>query len=143
MSKSPAWLLRGASIPGKLCSAVDVCGVIRGGKEGSAMLANGVLDNQITISVTVEQIISWIIIGLIAGLLASLFARGRVSLFGLLFVGLLGAVVGGFLFFDVLDLEVTGDLAGGILIRWIDILVAFIGALIILAVTSAFYWRRF
>jgi hypothetical protein len=28
----------------------------------------------------------------------------------------------------VLDLEVTGDLAQGILIRWIDILVSFIGA---------------
>jgi uncharacterized membrane protein YeaQ/YmgE (transglycosylase-associated protein family) len=86
--------------------------------------------------------ISWIIIGLIAGLLASVFVRGRVSLFGLLFIGLLGAVVGGFLFFDVLDLEVTGDLAQGILIRWIDILVAFIGALLILAITSMFYWRR-
>jgi uncharacterized membrane protein YeaQ/YmgE (transglycosylase-associated protein family) len=103
---------------------------------------NGVLDDRITISITVEQMISWIIIGLIAGLLASVFVRGRVSLFGLLFIGLLGAVVGGFLFFDVLELEVTGDLAQGILIRWIDILVAFIGALLILAITSMFYWRR-
>lgn len=103
---------------------------------------NSVLNDRITISITVEQMISWIIIGLIAGLLASVFVRGRVSLFGLLFIGLLGAVVGGFLFFDVLDLEVTGDLAQGILIRWIDILVAFIGALLILAITSMFYWRR-
>ena len=106
------------------------------------MLADGILDNQVTISVTVEQLMSWIIIGLIAGLLASLFTRGRVSLFGLLFVGLLGAIVGGFLFFDVLDLQVTGDLAEGIVIRWIDILVAFIGSLLILAITSMFYWRR-
>jgi hypothetical protein len=45
---------------------------------------NGVMNDRITISITVEQMISWIIIGLIAGLLASVFVRGRVSLFGLL-----------------------------------------------------------
>ena len=72
----------------------------------------------------------------------SLFARGRVSPFGLLFVGLIGAVVGGFIFFDLLDFQPTGELAGGILIRWIDIIVSIIGALIVMAFTSVFYWRR-
>ena len=80
-------------------------------------LADTVSNDRITISITVEQLIAWIIIGLIAGLVASLFARGRVSLFGLLFVGLIGAVVGGFIFFDLLDIQPTGELAGGILIR--------------------------
>ena len=105
-------------------------------------VADTVLNNQITISITVEQLIAWIIIGLIAGLVASVFVRGRVSLFGLLFLGLLGAVVGGFIFFDLLNVQPTGDLAGGILIRWIDIVVSIIGALIVMAVTSVFYWRR-
>ncbi len=105
-------------------------------------LAQSVLDDTITVSITVEQLIAWMIIGLIAGILASIFTRGRHSLLGLMFIGLLGAIVGGFLFFDVMDLEVTGDLATGILIRWIDILVAFAGSLIILAITSVFYWRR-
>jgi uncharacterized membrane protein YeaQ/YmgE (transglycosylase-associated protein family) len=105
-------------------------------------LADNILNNQITISITVEQLISWIIVGSIAGLVASLFARGRVSLFGLLFVGLIGAVVGGFIFFDLLHIQPTGELAGGILIRWIDIIVSIIGALLVMAVTSVFYWRR-
>lgn len=104
-------------------------------------LADSLLNNQISISVTVEQLLSWIIIGLIAGLLASVFVRGRVSLLRLLFIGLIGAVVGGFIFFDILELQVTGELATGILIRWIDILVAVMGALIVIAATSAFRWR--
>lgn len=106
------------------------------------LLADSILNDQITISITVEQLISWIIIGLIAGIVASLFTRGRISLAGLLFVGLVGAVVGGFLFFDLLEINVTGELASGILIRWIDIIVAIIGALIVMAFTSVFYWRR-
>jgi len=105
-------------------------------------LADGLLDNQITISVTVEQIIAWIIVGLIAGLAANIVVRGRVSLGGLLFVGFIGAVVGGFIFFDLLNIEPTGDLAGGILIRWIDIIVSTIGAIIVMAIISVLYWRR-
>ncbi len=106
------------------------------------LAADSILNDRITISVTVEQVIAWIIIGLIAGLVASIFVRGRVSMFGLLFVGLLGAVVGGFIFFDLLNIQPSGELAGGILIRWIDMIVSIIGALIVMAVTSAFYWRR-
>lgn len=105
-------------------------------------LAQETTNRRIVISVTVEQILAWIIIGLLAGLLASFFARGRMSLPGLIFIGLVGALVGGFLFFDLLNITVTGELTNGILIRWIDILVAFIGSLIVLAVTSVFFYRR-
>jgi uncharacterized membrane protein YeaQ/YmgE (transglycosylase-associated protein family) len=105
-------------------------------------LAQGVLDDRISISITVEQLIAWIIIGLIAGLLASLFVRGRLSLAGAVLIGLVGAVIGGFIFFDLLDVAVTGSLARGIVIRWIDIVVAFVGAIIVLALTSPIYWRR-
>jgi uncharacterized membrane protein YeaQ/YmgE (transglycosylase-associated protein family) len=44
-------------------------------------------------------IIAWIIIGLIAGWLANLILKGRGGgLFGNLVVGLIGAIVGGWLF---------------------------------------------
>ena len=105
-------------------------------------LADSILNNQLTISITVEQLLSWIIIGLIAGLIASLFVRGRTSLFRLLVIGLIGAVVGGFVFFDLLDLQVTGELASGIVIRWIDILVSVMGALLVIALTSTLRWGR-
>jgi len=107
-------------------------------------LAQGVLGTQITFSVTVEQIIAWLIVGLIAGLLASVFTRGRMSLAGVVLLGLVGALVGGFLIFQLLNVEIKpdSDLAGGILIRWIDIIVAFIGAIIVLFITSLFYARR-
>jgi uncharacterized membrane protein YeaQ/YmgE (transglycosylase-associated protein family) len=105
-------------------------------------LAQETVNRRIVISVTVEQILAWIIIGLLAGLLASLFVRGRMSLPGLVLIGLIGALVGGFLFFDLLNVQVSGSLNDGILIRWIDILVAFIGSMIVLAVSSAFFYRR-
>jgi uncharacterized membrane protein YeaQ/YmgE (transglycosylase-associated protein family) len=105
-------------------------------------LAQETVNRRIVISVTVEQIFAWIIIGLLAGLLASLFVRGRMSLPGLVLIGLIGALVGGFLFFDLLNIQVSGSLNDGILIRWIDILVAFIGSMIVLAVSSAFFYRR-
>ncbi len=105
-------------------------------------LANSILDDRITISITVEQLIAWIIIGLIAGLIASAFFRGRISLLGLLTVGLIGAVVGGLIFFDLLEMTPPDDLTGGILIRWIDIIVSVIGALLVVAVMRLLYWRR-
>lgn len=105
-------------------------------------LAQTLLDDQITISITVEQLVSWLIVGLIAGLLASLFVRGRLSLTAVVIVGLIGAVVGGFIFFDLLDITVEGSLTNGILIRWIDLLVAFVGAVIVLLLISPIYLRR-
>lgn len=36
----------------------------------------------------------------------------------------------------------VSDLAGGILIRWIDIIVSTIGAIIVMAIISVLYWRR-
>ncbi|NDJ78851.1 MAG: GlsB/YeaQ/YmgE family stress response membrane protein [Chloroflexi bacterium] len=105
-------------------------------------MADSIMNDQITITITVEQLLAWIIIGLLAGLIASMFVRGRISLFGLLFVGLLGAVVGGFVFFDLLEVQPSPELVDGILIRWIDIIVSVVGALLVMAATSLFYWRR-
>ena len=105
-------------------------------------LADSVMTKQITISITVQQLVSWIVIGLIAGLLASLFVRGRIGLAGVIVIGLLGAIVGGFIFFDLLDVTVSGSLASGFFIRWIDVVVAFVGAIIVLAVTGPVFWWR-
>ncbi|NLE50269.1 MAG: hypothetical protein GX613_02580 [Chloroflexi bacterium] len=104
-------------------------------------LLQTVTDRPVTVSTTVGQIITWIIIGLIAGLFANILIRGRgMSLTGLIVIGLIGSFVGGFLF-SLIDLEPTGILGGELVIRWIDVVAAFFGALIIFALTSV-WWRR-
>jgi uncharacterized membrane protein YeaQ/YmgE (transglycosylase-associated protein family) len=55
-------------------------------------------------------------------------------------VGLIGALVGGFLF-TLLRIPIPQELTGGITLRYIDIVVSFVGALIILVIASSF-WRR-
>jgi uncharacterized membrane protein YeaQ/YmgE (transglycosylase-associated protein family) len=71
-------------------------------------------------------IIAWLVVGLVAGWLAGKVMRGRG--YGIvvdLIVGLIGGVVGGFLF----GLLVSGDVG-----FWGSIVVAFIGACILIAV---------
>jgi len=100
------------------------------------------MNTPVTVTFVPEQIITWIVIGLIAGFLASVFVRGRgLGLLGNVVIGLLGALIGGFLF-NILNVQVSPALAGTINIRLIDIIVAFIGALIILLIITPFYWRR-
>ncbi len=72
------------------------------------------------------DIVTWLIVGLIAGLLAS-FAIGGVGygILGDIVVGIVGAVIGGWLF-DRLDIAAPwGGMAG-------VIFVAFIGAVVLL-----------
>ncbi len=48
---------------------------------------------------SLEQVVLWIIVGGIAGLLAEFFVRGvRVGLIGTVVIGILGALIGGWLF---------------------------------------------
>ncbi len=78
------------------------------------------------------QIVTWIIVGVIAGTLAtSLFtlSKGGMGRWVNVLVGLAGAVVGGFLF-NLLNITIGQDVA--ITLR--DLLAAFIGAVIVLAV---------
>ncbi len=98
-------------------------------------LAQGIADRQITINTTVGQAVTWIIIGLVAGVLASFFMRGRTTLGGSLILGLAGALLGGFLL-DLLNIELKGDLASTIEIRWADIVTAFVGAVVLLFIVS-------
>jgi len=105
-------------------------------------LLQTVTDRPVTLSTTVGQIITWIIIGLIAGLFANILVRGRgMSLTALIVIGLIGSFIGGFVF-SLLDLEPSGILGGELVIRWIDVVAAFFGALIIFALTSV-WWRRY
>ena len=74
-------------------------------------------------------IIAWIIIGLIAGWLAHVILGGRGGLFGNIAVGLIGAIVGGFLF-EKLNLHVMPDF-------WCNLVTATIGAIIFLLIWRA------
>jgi len=78
-------------------------------------------------------IIAWIVVGLIAGWAASLVSRGHGSgLLGDIIVGLIGALIGGFLagFFIQGSVGLIGS-----------IIIAFLGAVILLAILRAFSGR--
>jgi uncharacterized membrane protein YeaQ/YmgE (transglycosylase-associated protein family) len=73
-------------------------------------------------------IIFWVIAGLIAGWLAGLIMKGSgYGLFGDLILGLIGAVVGGFLFGLILPTAEPSGLIG-------SIIVATIGAVVLVAI---------
>lgn len=98
----------------------------------------------VTVTFNVNQVLTAVIVGLIAGALASVLVRGRrFGFLGSIILGILGAVVGGFIFslFNF-QIDPTSTLAAGITIRLIDILVAFVGALIILILFIALFGRR-
>ena len=74
-------------------------------------------------------VIAWIFIGLIAGWLAHVILGGRGGIFGNIAVGLLGAILGGFLF-EKLNLHVMPDF-------WGNLITATIGAIIFLLIWRA------
>jgi uncharacterized membrane protein YeaQ/YmgE (transglycosylase-associated protein family) len=82
-------------------------------------------------------ILSWIVVGLIAGVLAKWIMPGRDpgGLLVTILIGIVGAVIGGFL----VGLVVPGDLISGINIT--TILVATLGAVVLLAVYRWFAGR--
>jgi uncharacterized membrane protein YeaQ/YmgE (transglycosylase-associated protein family) len=75
------------------------------------------------------SVIAWIIVGLIAGWLATQILGGRCGLLYNLAVGLVGAIVGGFLF-EKLRLEVVPDF-------WGNLITATIGAVVFLLIWRA------
>jgi uncharacterized membrane protein YeaQ/YmgE (transglycosylase-associated protein family) len=83
-------------------------------------------------------ILAWIVVGLIAGWLASQVMRGAgYGLIGDIIVGIVGAVIGGFLASTLLNMP---DAVNGINIT--SILVAFVGAVILVAILRAVGGRR-
>jgi uncharacterized membrane protein YeaQ/YmgE (transglycosylase-associated protein family) len=100
------------------------------------------MNKSITLNFVPEQVIAWVIVGLLAGLLAGFLIRGRrFGFISSVVVGLLGALLGGFLF-SVLEIKVPSTFDGGLTLAWADMLVAFIGAVIILILFGGFYRSR-
>jgi uncharacterized membrane protein YeaQ/YmgE (transglycosylase-associated protein family) len=81
-------------------------------------------------------IIAWIVLGAIAGFLANLLVGGREGLIGTIILGIVGAVVGGWLAGTFLKLK---DPTG---INVESIVVSVIGAIIVLYVYRTFVGRR-
>jgi len=75
-------------------------------------------------------ILSWIVLGAIAGFLANVVVGGREGLIGTIILGIIGAVVGGYLAQAVLH---KGDVTG---VNIESIVIAVVGAIIVL-----FVWR--
>ena len=83
-------------------------------------------------------LLAWLVVGLIAGFLASQVMRGGgYGLIGDIIVGIVGALIGGFLAATLLNIP---NAVNGINIT--SILVAFIGAVILIAVLRMVSGRR-
>jgi uncharacterized membrane protein YeaQ/YmgE (transglycosylase-associated protein family) len=81
-------------------------------------------------------ILAWIVLGLIAGWLAGQVMKGGgYGLVGDILLGIVGALVGGFLASSLLGLDVTG-------VNITSILIAFIGACIVIAISRAVSGNR-
>jgi uncharacterized membrane protein YeaQ/YmgE (transglycosylase-associated protein family) len=80
---------------------------------------------------TVETVIVWAVVGLIAGWLASAVVGGALGIIGDIVVGVVGAFIGGFVFRQLHIAVPFGGLPG-------TIFVAFIGAVILLALLRLF-----
>ena len=81
-------------------------------------------------------IIAWIVLGAIAGWITNLIMGGKEGVIGTIILGIIGAVVGGWLAGTVLKVaDVTG-------INIESIVVAVIGAVIVVAIYRAVTGRR-
>lgn len=81
-------------------------------------------------------IVSWIVVGLIAGWLAGMVMKGGFGLIGDLILGVVGAVLGGWLASNFFGL---GGVTG---INFQSIVIAFVGAVIIMFAVRLFSGRR-
>jgi uncharacterized membrane protein YeaQ/YmgE (transglycosylase-associated protein family) len=81
------------------------------------------------------SLLAWIVVGLIAGWLASQVVPSRFGVIGDTVIGMVGALVGGFLFEQFGSTGTTGFNI------W-SILVAFVGAVVLLVLIRAFSGQR-
>jgi len=75
-------------------------------------------------------ILAWIVLGLIAGWLASLIMGGSYGILGDILLGIVGALVGGFLSSVLLGIDVTG-------LNVTSILIAVLGAIVVIGLARA------
>lgn len=83
----------------------------------------------VSVTALIIHIIPWILIGLIAGAVAGAITGSRHGILGDIGLGLLGAVLGGFLMRVVFHVATRGFIA--------DVLVGIVGAVIILLIGKA------
>ena len=98
-------------------------------------LVNWRKGEEMKIDVTIAQVIVWLIIGALAGSLAGmLLKRGKkgFGLFSNILIGLIGALIGGFLF-DLFNISLG---LGQLTISFEDLIAAFVGSLIFLVILS-------
>jgi uncharacterized membrane protein YeaQ/YmgE (transglycosylase-associated protein family) len=82
------------------------------------------------------SILAWIVLGLVAGWLAGQFMKGGgYGLVGDLVLGIIGAIVGGFLSSTLFGVDVTG-------FNVTSVVVAFVGACIVIGLSRALTGRR-
>lgn len=90
---------------------------------------------------SLEQLVVWLIIGALAGSLASMVVTGSRRGYGPatnILIGLVGAVIGGYVF-DKLDVDLG---LGSLTISFEEVVAAFVGSLILLALISFLQRRR-
>jgi uncharacterized membrane protein YeaQ/YmgE (transglycosylase-associated protein family) len=82
------------------------------------------------------SILAWILLGLVAGWLAGQFMRGGgYGIIGDIILGIVGALVGGFLSGALLGVDVTG-------FNLPSIIIAVLGAIIVIAIARLVTGRR-
>jgi uncharacterized membrane protein YeaQ/YmgE (transglycosylase-associated protein family) len=81
-------------------------------------------------------VLSWIVLGLVAGWLASQFMRGGYGLIGDIVLGIVGAIVGGFISGVILG----RDMVTGFNLE--SVVVAFLGAVALIAISRLVSGRR-
>jgi uncharacterized membrane protein YeaQ/YmgE (transglycosylase-associated protein family) len=82
------------------------------------------------------DLLIWILLGAIAGFVANLLMGGRTGLIGTILLGIIGAIVGGWLASNVLHVgAVTG-------LNLPSVVIAVFGAIIVIFLARAFTGRR-
>ena len=76
------------------------------------------------------SILAWIVLGLIAGWLASLVMGGDHGILGDILLGIVGALIGGFLSSVLLGIDVTG-------FNLPSLLIAVVGAILVIGIARA------
>lgn len=77
-------------------------------------------------------ILSWILVGIVAGWLAGLVMRGSYGVLGNMILGIIGALVGGFLASNLFN---VGDPISGFNLT--TLIIAFLGAVLVVAIVRA------